>query len=173
MYTYKFDFFLSSFEHLSLPTRTLSHIAKYADTGRPSGTYGRGLGSIRARKLAWCALKVFYRLGVDKAISRGGGVSTCILVRFFFLRRDHDPDTSTAAAAAAAAVHKARYNQLATTLQRYRTQQQQSTPCECDRSALYCVELYWKAREIRHPSHLLVPIISRLLFLFFFERHKT
>ena len=78
-----------------------------------------------------------------------------------------------ATAAAAAAVHRACYNQLATTLQRYRAQQQQATPCACDRSALYCVELLWKAREIRHPSHLLVPIISRLLFLFCFVRHKT
>ena len=78
-----------------------------------------------------------------------------------------------AAAAAAAAVHRACYNQLSTTLQRYRAQQQQATPCACDRSALYCVEMLWKAREIRHPSHLLVPITSRLLFLFCFVRHKT
>ena len=62
-----------------------------------------------------------------------------------------------AAAAAAAAVHRACYNQLSTTLQRYRAQQQQATPCACDRSALYCVELLWKAPEIHHPSHLLVP----------------
>ena len=46
-----------------------------------------------------------------------------------------------AAAAAPAAVHRACYNQLSTTLQRYRAQQQQATPCACDRSALYCVEL--------------------------------
>ena len=72
----------------------------------------------------------------------------------FILRRDHDPQTSTAAAAV---VHRACYNQLATTLQRYRAQQQQATPCACDRSALYCIELLWKAREIRHPPHLLVP----------------
>ena len=78
-----------------------------------------------------------------------------------------------AAAAAAAAMHRACYNQLSTTLQRYRAQQQQATPCACDRSALYCVEMLWKAREIRHPSHLLVPITSRLLFLFCFVRHKT
>ena len=78
-----------------------------------------------------------------------------------------------AAAAAAAAVHRACYNQLATTLHRYRAQQQQATPCACDRSALYCVELLWKAPEIRQPSHVLVPGISRLLLLFCFVRHKT
>ena len=89
---------------------------------------------------------------------------------FFFFRRDHDPETSTAAAAA---VHRACYNQLVTALQRHRAQQQQATPCTCDRSALYCVELLCKAREIRHPSHLLVPIIFRLLFLFRFVQHKT
>ena len=76
------------------------------------------------------------------------------------------------AAAAAAAVRRACYNQPATTLQRYRAQQQQATPCACDRSALYCVELLWKAPEIRHPSHLLVPGISRLLLLFCFVGHK-
>ena len=64
---------------------------------------------------------------------------------------------AAAAAAAAAAVHRACYNQLSTTLQRYRAQQQQATPCACDRSALYCVELLWKAPEIHHSSHLLVP----------------
>ena len=64
---------------------------------------------------------------------------------------------AAAAAAAAAAVHRACYNQLPTTLQRYRAQQQQAPPCACDRSALYCVELLWKAPEIHHPSHLLVP----------------
>ena len=79
-----------------------------------------------------------------------------------------------AAAAAAAAVHKACYNQLSTTLQRYRAQQQQATPCACDRCALYCVELLWKAPEIHHPSHLLVSGISRLLLsLSCFVRHKT
>ena len=78
-----------------------------------------------------------------------------------------------ATAAAAAAVHRACYNQLATTLQRYRAQQQQATPCACDRSALYCVELLWKAPEIRQPSHVLVPGISRLLLLFCFVRHKS
>ena len=76
--------------------------------------------------------------------------------------------------ATAAAVHRACYNQQSTTLQRYRAQQQQATPCACDRSALYCVELLWKAPEIHHPSHLLVPGISRLLLsLFCFIRHKT
>ena len=81
---------------------------------------------------------------------------------------------ATAAAAAAAAVHRACGKQLATTLQRCRAQQQQAAPCACDRSALYCVELLWKAPEIRHPSHLLVPGISRLLLsLFCFVRHKT
>ena len=83
---------------------------------------------------------------------------------------------AAAAAAAAAAVHRACYNQLSTTLQRYRAQQQQqATPCACDRSALYCVELLWKAPEIHHPSHLLVPgTISRLLCsLFCFVRHNT
>ena len=70
---------------------------------------------------------------------------------------------AAAAAAAAAAVHRACYNQLSTTLQRYRAQQQQqATPCACDRSALYCVELLWKAPEIHHPSpvsytHLTLP----------------
>ena len=81
-----------------------------------------------------------------------------------------------ATAAAAAAVHKACYNQLSTTLQRYRAQQQQATPCACDRSALYCcVELLWEAPEIHHPSHLLVPGgMSRLLLsLFCFIRHNT
>ena len=68
-------------------------------------------------------------------------------------------------AAAAAAVHRACYNQLATTLQRYRAQQHQATPYACDISALYCVALLWKAPEIRHPSHLLVPGISRLLLI--------
>ena len=93
--------------------------------------------------------------------------SSCI--RFcFFLRRDHDPETSSSA------VHRACYNQLATTLQRYRAQQQQATPCACGRSALYCVELLWKAPEIHHPSHLLVSGISRLLLsLFCFVRHKN
>ena len=67
------------------------------------------------------------------------------------------PATAEPAAAAAAAVHRACYNQLSKTLQRYRAQQQQATPCACDRSALYCVELLWKAPEIHHPSHLLVP----------------
>ena len=77
-----------------------------------------------------------------------------------------------AAAAAAAAVHRACYNQLSTTLQRYRAQQQQATPCACDRSALYCVELLWKA--LHHPSHLLVAGIGRLLLsLFCFVRHNT
>ena len=61
-----------------------------------------------------------------------------------------------------------------TTLQRYRAQQQQATPCACGRSALYCVELLWKAPEIHHPPHLLVPGISRLLLtLFCFVRHKA
>ena len=78
-----------------------------------------------------------------------------------------------AAAAAAAAVHRACYNQLSTTLQRWRAQQQQATPCACDRSALHCVELLWKAPEIHHPSHLLVPGTSRLLSLFCFVRHNT
>ena len=68
------------------------------------------------------------------------------------------------AAAAAAAVHRACYNQLATTLQRYRAQHQQATPCACDTSALYCVELLWKAPEIRYPSRLLVPGISSASF---------
>ena len=81
--------------------------------------------------------------------------------------------TQRQATAAAAAVHRACYNQLATTLQRYRAQQQQATPCACDWSALYCVELLWKAPEIHHPSHLLVPGISRLLSLFCFVRHNT
>ena len=63
---------------------------------------------------------------------------------------------------------------VATTLQRYRAQQKQATPRTCDRSALYCVELLWKAPEIRHPSCLLVPGISRLLLsLFSFVRHKS
>ena len=78
-----------------------------------------------------------------------------------------------AAAAAAVAVHRACYNQLATTLKRYHAQRQQATPCACDRSALYCVELLWKALEIRQPSHLLVPGIFRLLLLFGFVWHKT
>ena len=110
---------------------------------------------------------------MGKAIFRGFSTTHFYFHRTynFFLRRDHDPEISTAAAAAA--VHRACYNQLATTLRRYRAQQQQATPCACDRSALYCVELLWKAREIRHPSHLLVPIISRLLFLACFVRHKT
>ena len=35
-------------------------------------------------------------------------------------------------------------------------------------------DLLWKAPEIHHPSHLLVPGISRLLLsLFCFVRHKT
>ena len=90
--------------------------------------------------------------------------------RTIFLRRDHDPETSTTAAA----MHRACYNQLATTLQRYGAQQQQATPCACDKSVLYCVELLWKAPGIRHPSHLLVPGIARLLLsLFCFIPHKT
>ena len=71
-------------------------------------------------------------------------------------------------------MHRACYNQLATTLQRYGAQQQQATPCACDKSVLYCVELLWKAPGIRHPSHLLVPGIARLLLsLFCFIPHKT
>ena len=68
-----------------------------------------------------------------------------------------------AAAAAAAAVHRACYNQLSTTLQRYRAQQQQATPCACDRSALYCVELLWRhLRSITHRIYSYQRYISAL-----------
>ena len=104
--------------------------------------------------------KFFFPLGVDRVISRGFSTTHFNFHRAYdrsFLRRDHEPETSTTAAAAAAvAVYRACYNQLATTLQRYRSQQQQATPCACDRSALYRVKLLWKAHEIRHPSHLLL-----------------
>ena len=46
---------------VSLRTSTFSRNAMYFDTGRPSGTCGRGFSSIRALQLAWCALKSFFR----------------------------------------------------------------------------------------------------------------
>ena len=130
--------------------------------------------------LAWRKLKVIFPSGVDNSISRG------LSTTHFYFHRAYDsfvfcgeimiqrPATAgPAAAAAAVAVHRACYNQLATTLKRYHAQRQQATPCACDRSALYCVELLWKALEIRQPSHLLVPGIFRLLLLFGFVWHKT
>ena len=82
-----------------------------------------------------------------------------------FLRRDHDPETSDSrTSCSSSSSSSAQSNQLSTTLQRYRAQQQQATPCACDTSARYCVELLWKAPEIRHSYLLvLVPNISRLL----------
>ena len=102
---------------------------------------------------------------MDKAISRDFRTT-----HFYFLHRAYDflffcgeIMTQRQATAAAAAVPRACYNQLATTLERYRAQQQQATPCACDRSTRYCVELLWKAPEIHHPSHLLVPGISAVV----------
>ena len=172
MYTYICDFFVC-FRSLSLRTSTFSQNAKYVDTGRPSGTCGRGLSSIRALKLAWRVLRVFFPAGVDKAISRGFSTTLFFssFIRFFCF---FCGEIMTQRQATAAAVHRACYNQLTTTFQRCRAQQQHATPCACDRSALYRNELLWKAPEIRHPSHLLVPGISRLLLsLFCFVRHKT
>ena len=109
---------------------------------------------------------------MDKTTSRGFSKTLFNFHRtyvfFVFLRRDHDPAT-----AAAVAVHRAcnnrlqrRYNATAPISRQHHTR---------DRSALYCcVELLWKAPEIHHPSHLMVPGISRLLLsLFCFVRHKT
>ena len=81
------------------------------------------------------------------------------------MQRDHDPETSDSKSKQQRqSTEHATTNRLpGTTLQHCRAQQQQATPCACDRSALYCVELPWKAPEIRHPSHLFVPGISRLL----------
>ena len=64
----------------------------------------------------------------------------------FFLRRDHDPETSdsrTSCSSSSSSSAQIFYNQLSPTLQRYRAQQQQETPCACDRSALYCVCLLY------------------------------
>ena len=108
-----------------------------------------------------CAQSFFCPAGVDKAISRVSVqrifISTCNDFFLFFCGEITSQRQAIAApataAAAAAAVHRSCYKQLAT-LQRYRAQQQQATPCACDRSAPYCVELLWKAPEILHPSHL-------------------
>ena len=86
---------------------------------------------------------------------------------FLFLRRDHDPATAAAVAVHRACNNRLRYNATAPSSRQHHAR---------DRSALYCcVELLWKAPEIHHPSHLLVPGISRLLLLsmFCFVRHKT
>ena len=48
----------SVFEHISL-YKHFEKNAKEVDTGRPSGHFGRGLGSIRAPRSAWQALIVF------------------------------------------------------------------------------------------------------------------
>ena len=112
------------------------------------------------------AQSFFFPAGVNKAISRGFIETHVYFHRhtIFFYWTAIMSQRQATTAAAAAAVHRACYNQLATTLQRYRAQQQQATPCACDTSARYCVELLWKAPEIRHSYLLvLVPNISRLL----------
>ena len=69
MYTY-FVKFSSVFELISSYEHFQPKPYNYVDTGRLSGTCGRGLSSIRALLLTWRALKVFFPLGVDKTISR-------------------------------------------------------------------------------------------------------
>ena len=60
-----FVIFSRLFSIISLRAGAFPQNAKYVDTGRPSGTCGRGLSSIRALQLAWRALKVFFPAGVD------------------------------------------------------------------------------------------------------------
>ena len=93
-----FLYFSSDFDHLSSYAH-FSLKAKYVDTRRPSGTCGRGLSSIRALELTWCALKVFFFFRREW-IRRFPGVPVQRIFIFivhtfsFFLRRDYDPETS-------------------------------------------------------------------------------
>ena len=145
---------------------SLVHYPAVPSDARRRGAAGSARKAARTSSISRGRFFHHPRIYVERALFFCGEIMT---------QRPATAGPAAAAAAAAAAVHRACYNQLSTTLQRYRAQQQQATLCACDRSALYCcVELLWKAPEFHHPSHLLVPGISRLLLsLFSFVRHKS
>ena len=90
---------------------------------------------------------------MDKAISRGFSTTHFYFHRaydtiFFFCCETMTQRQATAASSSSSSAQRI----LQPT--GYHAQQQQATPCACDVSAPYCVELLWRAPEIHHPSHL-------------------